>query len=515
MEMEKLQIYLEAVQEIRSQGSLPRKKKLKRLIQPLIDLYEKDKLIRHDFIDETNISLNDDLDLQCLAHTATSNGYRSDSWEIRFPSVMERRCKDISTTAPCIKADCKRFLPEANLPLDPKRLISIKKLHALWLPFLTEKKITSDDLLDQILVCYTIKKALNGDGKAKEMLYKAYKKRAVCKETYQRVMRMVTYRLYKGKEGEALPISYDDEFRDNAKNHFSYIIGGMTAADILNAIMEDTSIKLPLSIQKIYLTWFLEYIPAAIESYLKMIDKFHQCCIEKSGEHVKLFLQAIGSLFDTIGMPLDTTVTDKLKALNTQTFALENLDDFNAVAIFIEINMAIAPYFDTALNPYTPVSENVFVSGKRRDAKILNFCYKPVKMGKRKNLTTWLFGDRNYYQNGKLYQILADDYVHRFRKSVKTTGYDFDTDEATGSIDVEPYDMTEVLQSNDTIRKSKEELLENGISQRDVDIFFKIVIEKRKKTHLAEEYNLSRKQIYRIFSKVKLVSSHLLKPLLY
>jgi len=518
MEMEKLQNYLEAIQEIRSQKSLPRKEKLKRLIQPLIDLYTANKDLytanrdmKHYFIDEPNISLNDDLDLQYLAHTATSNGYRSDAWEIRFPSVMERIYKEISTITPCILVDMNAFLPQANVTLDPKRLVSIKKLHALWLPFLTEQRIASDDLLDQMLVCYTIKKALNGDNKAKEALYKIYENKAVSEVSYQRVMKMVTYGLYKGKEGEALPISYDDEFRAEAKYCLRYIIGGMTAADILNAITKDTSIKLPLSIQKIYLAWFLEYVPAIIESYLEVIDKFHQCCIEKSGEHVKLFLQAIANLFDTIGMPLDTTITDKLKTLNNQAVDLESIKDFYTETIFIETIKAIAPCFDTILNPYTPVNESVLLAGNKRYVKMLSFCYKPVKMSKRKNLTTWLFGDRNYYQNGKLYQMLKDDYVHRFRKNVKTINCAPDTDKSTDSVDIEQYNMFEALQSNDIIRKCEEELLENGISQRDVDIFFKIAIRKCKKTHLAEEYNLSRKQIHRIYNKVKLLSSHLLK----
>ena len=47
---------------------------------------------------------------------------------------------------------------------------SITELYNHWLPTLTLDKIKGNDLLDQILICYTMKRALNGDSLARNRL---------------------------------------------------------------------------------------------------------------------------------------------------------------------------------------------------------------------------------------------------------------------------------------------------------------------------------------------------------
>lgn len=56
---------------------------------------------------------------------------------------------------------------------------SIRKYYEKWLPTLDEQKVKSNDLLDQILFCFTIKRALNGDNKAIDKLSSLYEGIAV------------------------------------------------------------------------------------------------------------------------------------------------------------------------------------------------------------------------------------------------------------------------------------------------------------------------------------------------
>ncbi len=56
---------------------------------------------------------------------------------------------------------------------------SLREYYKKWLPHLGEEKIVSNDLLDQILVCFTIKRALNQDEEAIDKLCSLYEDTAI------------------------------------------------------------------------------------------------------------------------------------------------------------------------------------------------------------------------------------------------------------------------------------------------------------------------------------------------
>ncbi|MDO8785196.1 MAG: hypothetical protein Q7J12_03175, partial [Syntrophales bacterium] len=92
-------------------------------------------------------------------------------WDEYRKCIDKKQEKDTEAKARGIK-----FIPITPIHYGKTLL---KELYKKWLPTLTEDKIKSNDLLDQLLVCFTLKRALNGDEKAIDKLYSLYEDVAI------------------------------------------------------------------------------------------------------------------------------------------------------------------------------------------------------------------------------------------------------------------------------------------------------------------------------------------------
>jgi hypothetical protein len=135
---------------------------------------------------------------------------------------------------------------------------SVEELYGKWLPGLTQERIKSKDLLDQILVCYTIKRALNGDQKAIDKLYNLYKSRAV-----KLAEKMAEYK--------RLNKSEIDEIKQEANMILNSLISGLQPKDIINILsMEDSKhLKIPLWVENFFFWYYSDFVPKEIGKITK------------------------------------------------------------------------------------------------------------------------------------------------------------------------------------------------------------------------------------------------------
>ncbi len=147
-----------------------------------------------------------------------------------------------------------------NVYIHSKRT-SISKIYEEWLPTVTKDTIKSKDLLNQILVCFTIKRALNRDKKAIEKLCKLYEDIAIkiaAKMAYSRKIQ-----------------DYIKDIKQDAKILLRLIISGFSPEEIVNCLLSDEKDQLlPLWIEKFYFWYLSEYIPQEIRKIQKCPKKY-------------------------------------------------------------------------------------------------------------------------------------------------------------------------------------------------------------------------------------------------
>ena len=124
-------------------------------------------------------------------------------------------------------------------------------LYEWWLPSLDSKRLKSIDLLDQILVVYTIKRALNGDSKAIDALFRAYERAAIG----------IACKMVK-KEARPIPRRYKTRCMVFLETHYMWIHPG----GIFNSLMETEKI-LPFP------KWIESFISGTILSMFRSHDK--------------------------------------------------------------------------------------------------------------------------------------------------------------------------------------------------------------------------------------------------
>lgn len=160
-------------------------------------------------------------------------------------------------------------LPEKSRHFDPyvrnvyihSKRTSISKIYEECLPTVTKDTIKSKDLLNQILVCFTIKRALNGDKKAIEKLHKLYEDTAIniaTKMAYKRGLR-----------------DHIEDIKQEAEILLRLIISGFSPEEIVNYLQSDEKDQLlPLWIEKFYFWYLSEYIPQEIRKIQKCPEKY-------------------------------------------------------------------------------------------------------------------------------------------------------------------------------------------------------------------------------------------------
>jgi hypothetical protein len=427
-----IQEYLDAVQEVKANNEKinqdkkskklnskealnKRREELKKLLTPLISLqniYYSTYLNFHKSINDAFIDLVNELDW----------GNLSDDPQ-RY-SFLPQQTNGIISTMDNIVLLKEQFYTENTWYIrdvsgigavegGSPNTTSIKNIYKYWLPTLSEATIKNSDRLTQILVCYTIKKALNGDENASQKLFEIYEKRAKSGKTITNLKQMLSYKLFveprirkyreelgdvtalsKAQEeaaeqtGTTIHLEDEEEVKSLASSYLWLIIRGFQPKDIFDFLFEDKE-ELRLfepTVDKIvdfYISYFTDQIPQKIDEILSLINQYNS--IEK--------------------------IIDSLGITNVQTKLIKQECQQSVGTLGIVMS--------TLLNPYAPIQESTKMFN--------NFCYKPDKMGKTKNLTTWLFGGMGTPEHGKLNQILRDQFLPRVKEALKTDPGDIST----------------------------------------------------------------------------------------
>ena len=466
---EKLIRYFNAVETVKKQNKLSRDKKLKLLLEPIVSLQNDTSPAnrKHQFARENHINLYEELDLSALES-------KSEEWDI-LPNWKLEQFGDLDISADLIYVDYTKFLPERKSVSISTKISKVRtswhELYQDWLPHLDEKRIRSRNLLDQILVCYTIKRAQNGYERASDKLISLYIGRAASKETYDNVLKMLVARekniksakkkkLNLDDKSNVTSFKYTDDFRQIAKIYLAFIIRGFSPKSILDSMIREPESKflpLPAGIVDVFLNYFGEYIPGIVKKYVKYLDDVQAALNDKTNplNLIKL-TESAADLLECFNMKEDASPINKMGAFLKDNAQLIQIDQVMEIWLLIlpvimKIPDAVAPNFATLFDPYTPINSDIALMKNKNTARILNVCYRPQKMGPRTNLTTWLFGGYGSYNLGKLNQMLCDYYSR-------------DADD----IDSVPLDDPSVLDSSDDSEE------ESGLRKHIISNIYKI-----------------------------------------
>ena len=140
-------------------------------------------------------------------------------------------------------------------PIDEGKT-SIRELYEKWLPTLTEDKIKSNDLLDQLLVCFTLKRALNGDGQATGKLYSLFESAAIG----------IAMKMAKKRRIFGSGININD-IKQEAQMCLTFIISGFKPEGIIDLLSRGE--KTPLQIEKFYFWYYSDYVPKELNRIMK------------------------------------------------------------------------------------------------------------------------------------------------------------------------------------------------------------------------------------------------------
>jgi len=330
-------------------------------------------------------------------------------------------------------------------------------LYQDWLPTLDAEKIQSKDLLDQVLVCYTIKRAINGDKEAFKQLYNLYEVAAT---------RLAAKFAYRHK------LSDYDEIQSTSKAFLAFIIKGFSPGRIIKDSLcndKETILYLPGWIKDFLIYYFSQHLPPMLEDTL----------IE-------------------IGSVQRETQPNRFTSLYFTLLAISS--------------------------PYTTISDIPWNDSPVRVRRFNNYCFRPgiVKLGPRRNLTTWIFGRRNEIETltkadregdttgkawqpyGKLYQLLRDKYKPLVKKRKKDKSFSF---REVGKKEALSFVANAKFQKK--LDLVEETLSEAGITHRNIEIYSKWKLEPITHNHhvtqleLAKEYDLSPRHIKRICKECK------------
>lgn len=462
--------YFLAIVEVNKKGcNLSRDDKLKLLLTPVLAL-SKLSLFNEPipFTDET-IDLEHELDLTNLDYDRSQYIITSNIIDPLEPCIYLTEKNEFysrgETTVNSTEGSTEKERLKAKAAIPSGGGISLMDLHEKWLPNLTQETIKSKDLLNQVLVAYTIKKAQNGEDNnlSASKLFDLYKDAA----------QEIAKKIYKKFASE--PIS-NAELRDakrSALEYLRFLIQGFNPRNIIKGLIKDKNanlILLPLWMKNFFIEYLSKYVPQMMALILK--------------EH------------------------------------MQNNDKRKKITLDLILNVL--------LNPHSPIVFGTLWKGTpKRISQFNKYCYRPEKMGPQKNLTTWLFGTGMFYQLLKQQfkeledNLLKSDLAFLQKKENEADAsqkkqhekLDFDSmykfDEEYKQ-DLAFEETRDDIQDDKLLRDdivSLEEISDAissiGISKRDIDIFYQWKVEGLTQQKLANRYSLSVRQIKRICHKIK------------
>lgn len=436
---ELIQNYLDAVEEAKRNKKLSPKEKLKKLLSPLISLQEiylPNYLKHHKFIDDSYIDFRKELDLENIERNSESYSILGDG-ELELFGLLHTGSCNIYISKQYWGELLKKNGTVSDYPGSNNR--SVQEIYKYWLPTLTIKEIKSSDLLAQILVCYTMKRALNGERDAINKLTEVLLESVDLTEIHSRCLKLLSSRLHRelrkrhSKEEiyNKIPTTIDldeEEIQENIVDLLPMLISGWQPLIIIEKLQQkmDGKMLLPFSI------WMTEF-------FLRYLTTF-----------------PISHIFFNPYAPI--------------TSEMECADPF----------MGTLKGFS-----YPPNTHKAAL-------KFNNYCFIPgrgYKLGPKSNLYTWLF-----YKYGKIYQLIRDNkwpFIRREHPFLSIHSRKFRP----------PKEKTRTLADAD-ISSFVDVLVENGI-ERDFATIFCRAASGEKKAKIARAFNISRPTVYARCEKVK------------
>jgi hypothetical protein len=533
---ELIQEYFDAVKQVKKSRKSPPEDKLKKLIPSITQIQKTvfpNYFQYHQFVDDRFIDTEKELDLRNLVHNPEKYAILGDG-EFRATGLLDTRtrnivlskqyldylafCRDIK---PISESEFNKMLGEGKIrEIEVKRTTipnswdihpgsgrkSVSEIHRDWLPALNQKIIRSKDLLAQILVCYTIKRALNGDPEAA---------RKLC-DLYENTAEAIGVKF-------ALKSKLNNEIEDikqDARVLLKFLVSGFRADNILDQLIknrdENTIRAIPKWIKTFFIYYLSEYIPDRATEILKR---------SKEIDKIIKFAEDLSS-----GRKSIAAVTKENKEIKESIEELQKLDIVEAVKWLNQRKEALGLEIITLFSLYTPIQSGTIWKGTpKRINRFNNYSFKPgaVKMGPERNLTTWLFGRKKeidtltkghredgsvakaWQPYGKLYQLLRDKYKPVIQEKLKTKNFDYREDFDEDHEETLSYkERLKALRQKEfhpdiSPEKVIKQLTKLGASQRDAEIFVRCKLFKEVTQYeIARERDLSKRQIVRICKKV-------------
>lgn len=487
---ELIQEYLNAVEEVKRHRKFSPENKLKRLIPPLSEIQ---KIIfpnyypkYHQFVDDTYIDLRKELDLENLRGNP-KRYFIHQTTEFKKLGRLDTRHKNIVLRDQSVSAT-----------------FSVSQIYKECLADLDQETIKRKDLLTQILVCYTIKRALNGDEEAIKKLCSLY-------EDVAQAIAVKTGNSIAKKMGMKLddPITIED-MKHDAVTLLRFLVAGFRPDYILEQLLKDkgnrTIMVFPQWVKGFYIYYLSEYVPQRLTAILiksEEIDRLIRFANDLSSGAISItdLLKQEKCAKKTVERLQNSNIEDVVEWLKSKTQAL-------GLEVIALLNL-YAPIQDGTAWKDTPKRKNWFN----------NYSFRPGKklMGPRWNLKTWLFATRY----GKVYQLLRNKYKSIIKDRLKTKHFDFmdevdedhketlnaeDRKKALGIEDLgaEENKLVDKITAKEEMEIARKGLLDLGVPARNIKIYFRWNSDDRPtQSKVAQEYGLSLRQIGRICQQIE------------
>lgn len=140
---------------------------------------------------------------------------------------------------------------------------TFKEVWDKWIESLTQEVMKSTDLLDQILVTYTIKRALNGDKRAVDRLTSVY-----AEATIGNALKVA-------KKGglNIMKAQQRDSIKERAIWLLKFIISGFRPEGLIGELKGDKQkqqyTRVPKWVREFYICWLSEYVPERLEAIMR------------------------------------------------------------------------------------------------------------------------------------------------------------------------------------------------------------------------------------------------------
>lgn len=487
--------YLQAAEEVKKNKKLPPSESLKKLITPLINLrnitfppgYES----RLKFIVE-DIDLEKELGENPPIPTTSKYTIIKDT-ELRELGILRVSSQNIRLAGEYADDLCKQWKPISraefekipyakeysgqdeqtalNNALDIEQLLpyieplpsywSVSDIYELWLPTLTPEKMKSNDLLDRILVTYTIKRALNQDEKAIDKLCSLFQNTAKAVAVKMAKKRGLFKRCGGDAKAEAIYLLW-------------LMISGYPPKFILDGL--NGNFDIPKSVEIFYVHWLSEEVPERLKKY-PLIDPF-----------------------------------DVLVLLNPITpIALETNRDISREDSYMFKSLSFRPNKKTNLYAWLFGTDKNPMQG-RLCQEISD--YLDEFTTKQKKVSRQYVNDQEDYEDE-----IRHAQVNRQRSLKRKKPPRFDENDPDGNVldkraivaNSIPEEQNKSIRLERLMDEYKQALIKRGISERDATVTLSSILEEYTNDEMSKQYNLSESSIEKILSKCKPVLKKILE----